>query len=106
MAWAGDQITVTTASTALSSLLATAGGTLSVMQCRQIDFRIDPSSSNTIYGGPIAVGATPSNARFALVAATTPSYTIGPTNAHAVGADEVYLISTTGTTLCFVSIIQ
>lgn len=106
MAWAGDQIVVTTASTALSALLATAGGTLSVLQCRQIDFRIDPASSNTVYGGPTGVTNAPANARFALVAATTPSYTIGPTQAHAVNADEVFLVSTTGTTSCFVSIIQ
>jgi hypothetical protein len=104
MAFQGDQIAVTGTATTLRALLVTAGLTPKTNKAKQVDLRIDPASAATVYWGGSGVTAVPANAAGALVAATTPSYTIGPMNDHSIDLTEMYLIATTNPTAVFVSI--
>lgn len=99
--WGGGQVTVTTTAQTLTALL----GLTDRAFPKELSIKKDSASSNVVYLGPSTVTNVPANARIVLDSSNG-SYRFGAGDLAILNTSDVYLCSTTGTTICFVSILE
>lgn len=99
--WGGGQITVTTTAQNLTTLL----GLTDRIFPKELSIKKDSASSNVVYAGSSTVTNVPANARIVLDSASG-AYRWSAGDMPVINTSDLYLCSTTGTTVCYVSIIE